>query len=428
MPRDLGSQKPHDERAHRDDHDRHADDHPSGKRHVDAGGRAQQADADQVRRRADRCAHAADRRRERRDEHHRHRIALKFAIAFSFASELGQHGQTERKHHRGRRRIAHPHRQEAGDAGVRHDEPQPARADPCRRERGERQPAIEAVGDHPFGEDEAADEEKNDGIGERRVCDLSGGDAEDDAERRPEQRGNSERQRLRHPEDDHQREHRAYALRGRRQARRHEQNREREQRAGDQAECLASPIEGFFAGRVCLGRHAADIMEQERARNNYARRRVFWYTIPDLPQSGSQHELEVIHVVDVHRSRRRRRVAGDFSVCDARVQLDGHGRVPRRLAAEAPLVAPQHPRRAERLDDVEHVRPHIRQRRFDRRHPVQDLRAHERLAAPASAARVGVLKERLQSIDGVGEPRFRRRMRLELVPQLPEPLVLIGWE
>ena len=39
-------------------------------------------------------------------------------------------------------------------------------------------------------------------------ADLSRGDAEDDAERRTEQRGNSERQRLGHPEHDHQREHR----------------------------------------------------------------------------------------------------------------------------------------------------------------------------------------------------------------------------
>ena len=68
--------------------------------------------------------------------------------------------------------------------------------------------------DHPFGEDEASDEEKYDGVGERRIRDLSGGDAEDDAQRRTEQRGHGERQRLGHPEHDHQREHRANALRG----------------------------------------------------------------------------------------------------------------------------------------------------------------------------------------------------------------------
>ena len=88
----------------------------------------------------------------------------------------------------------------------------------------------------------------------------------------------------------------------------------------------------------------------------------------------------------------------------------------RRLAAEAPLIPSKHTGRTERLDHVEHVRPHIRQRLFDRRHPAQDLRAHERLTAPASASCVCVLDQRLQSIDGVGESRFRRRMRLELVP------------
>ena len=116
----------------------------------------------------------------------------------------------------------------------------------------------------PFGEDEAADEQKNDGIGERRVRDLRGGDAEDDAQRRPEQRGDGERQRLRHPEHDHQREHGPDALRGRSQRARQQQNRDRQRRSGDQAECLAPSIERFLRRRVSLGRHAADIMVYDR--------------------------------------------------------------------------------------------------------------------------------------------------------------------
>src|SRR5688572_27916789 len=98
---------------------------------------------------------------------------MKVSVYATFRAKLGRTRDTKRKHHRGGRRVAHPHRQETGDAGVVHDETQSARSDPRRCERGERKPASEPVSDHSFGEDETADEQKNDRIGEWSVGDLS---------------------------------------------------------------------------------------------------------------------------------------------------------------------------------------------------------------------------------------------------------------
>ena len=93
-----------------------------------AGGLAQVRDANQVRRRADGRAHAADGRREGGREHHRHRILLKRPVVLALAPELREHGESEREHHRGGGRVAHPHRENAGDARVHGDEPESAGA------------------------------------------------------------------------------------------------------------------------------------------------------------------------------------------------------------------------------------------------------------------------------------------------------------
>src|SRR5262245_39990291 len=74
------------------------------------------------------------------------------------------------------------------------------------------------------------------------------------------------------------------------------------------------------------------------------------------------------------------------------------------------------------------MRPHIRQRFFDGRHAAQDLRAGERLSAPASALGMRVLYERLEAIHGIRESRLGGRVRLEVVPQLAEALLLISGE
>ena len=82
-------------------------------------------------------------------------------------------------------------------------DPRGAAANRARRQRAERNPAIETVGEHRLGQHEAADEEKDDRIGKRREDDARRRDLQDDGQHRPDERGHGERQRLGDPEDHH---------------------------------------------------------------------------------------------------------------------------------------------------------------------------------------------------------------------------------
>ena len=128
------------------------------------------------------------------------------------AADFGEHRQAQREQHRCRRRVAHPHRDHARHAGIDDDQAEPAR--PIQRCQGaEREAAIEAMHEHRLGEDEAADEEKNDRVGERREHRARA------ARRRAEwpapARGapSPPAARLGHPHRDHQDQDRGEAMR-----------------------------------------------------------------------------------------------------------------------------------------------------------------------------------------------------------------------
>ena len=107
-----------------------------------------------------------------------------------------------------------------------------------------------------------------------------------------------------------------------------------------------------------------------RRRNNRLERGILVYDFPTHNRGLARLTCRgVTYVVDVHRSRRHRRFPRDLPVRHARVQFDGYGRIARRLTRQAPLVRPKHPGGTERIDYVDHVRPYIRQRLLDRRHP-----------------------------------------------------------
>ena len=67
-------------------------------------------------------------------------------------------------------------------------------------------PLIDAVHEHRLGQDEAADEDEDHGIGERRERRADRDDPQDHREHRAEHRGDRERQRLGDPEHDHHRQ------------------------------------------------------------------------------------------------------------------------------------------------------------------------------------------------------------------------------
>src|SRR5262245_25699196 len=69
-----------------------------------------------------------------------------------------------------------------------------------------------------------------------------------------------------------------------------------------------------------------------------------------------------------------------------------------------PPFLPDDPERTKAVDDFEHERPERGHRCFNGRHAPQYLRAGDVMIAPAAAAGVSVLKQRLQPVEGVREP------------------------
>ena len=82
-------------------------------------------------------------------------------------ADVADDRQADREHHRGRRRVADPHRDQRRHAAVGDEHPHRAGADQPRRQRRERDAPIEAVHEHRLGQHEAADEQEDDRIGER---------------------------------------------------------------------------------------------------------------------------------------------------------------------------------------------------------------------------------------------------------------------
>ena len=89
------------------------------------------------------------------------------------------------------------------DRAVHEQNPGRAAADRARRQRAERDAPVEAVHEHRLGQHEAADEQEDDRIGERREDGARRGDLQDDRQHRADERGHGQRQRLGHPEDHH---------------------------------------------------------------------------------------------------------------------------------------------------------------------------------------------------------------------------------
>ena len=71
--------------------------------------------------------------------------------------------------------------------------------------RAERDAPVEPVDEHRFGEHEAADEQEDDRVGERRERGARRSHLQDDRQHRSDERGDRQRQRLGDPEDDHHR-------------------------------------------------------------------------------------------------------------------------------------------------------------------------------------------------------------------------------
>jgi hypothetical protein len=94
-----------------------------------------------------------------------------------------------------------------------HEKPSGARADPRQRQHRVGHPAVEAVEEDAAGENEGADEEEHQRIGERREHIACRGDLERHAGGGPEQGGDRQWKRLRHPQHHHRAHHGGEAVR-----------------------------------------------------------------------------------------------------------------------------------------------------------------------------------------------------------------------
>jgi hypothetical protein len=221
--------------------DGHAERHPREERQRDAGLPAHEADADQVRRRADGRAEAADRGRERRREQERRRIRREPGTP-DMLLEHAQQREPDREHHRDGGRVADPHRDGARGAGVGGEDASGVLADARQPEDGEREAAIEAVEEDRLRQHERADEEEDERIRERRERLGRRRHAEHDRDRDAEERGHRHGDRFAHPEDDDCGQHRGEAVRGLLERERgRPDGGERERRAEEAQELAGAP-------------------------------------------------------------------------------------------------------------------------------------------------------------------------------------------
>ena len=108
------------------------------------------------------------------------------------------------------------------------------------------------MGEHRFGEHEAADEEKDDRVGERREDRARRRHLQDDRQHRADEGGDRERQGLGDPENHHHQQDGRQPVRGRGNRHRCREQDEQRERPGDEADGPAAPVEELLGRRVGL--------------------------------------------------------------------------------------------------------------------------------------------------------------------------------
>jgi hypothetical protein len=200
------AEQQHGERAEYADHGQ-AQGAPAGKRDRHTQLTADEAQADEVRRRADRCRQSADRGGEGDAQveaggERRRRPRRRIGRLLDRCHEAGDDRHHQRRRHGVGDEGARQHRHD------RHGGEQPARplSDPGHGEHGVGQPAVEPLDAERLGEQKRADEQEDERIGERPKHLLGGRHPEEHAGSGPDERRHGQRQRLGEPEHDHDRD------------------------------------------------------------------------------------------------------------------------------------------------------------------------------------------------------------------------------
>ena len=236
--------------------DRNPDQHPAEEGDLHSDQRPNEANADHVRRRADRCGQATDRGRERRHQHQRRGVAGIDAGGTAGRSKRGKNRESDPEHHRGGRGVGDPPGDECRHRTERQQNPARSRADPGEGEHSIRDPAVEPVEEDRARQNERADEQEHQRVGEWSEHLLGRGDLKRHAGRGAEQCGHREWQRLGDPQDHHRRQHCRQTMRRGREGR-HWKCQQQEEHCGgeDGSDFLAHQVGDDTARRWATLRH-----------------------------------------------------------------------------------------------------------------------------------------------------------------------------
>ncbi len=189
------------EDAEQQQHGRNADQHPLEEADLHAELGADEPDPDHIGRRADRGGQASDRGGERGHQHERGRVA---GVDRSRMWDPRMAARMDRPIPNIMAVVAvlEIHQEMSAVTAPKASRIRLGRAaDPGKRQHGVGHPAVEPVNEDGARQDEGADEEEHQRVGERREHLLGRGDLEHDAGGRAQQRRDREGQRLGDPED-----------------------------------------------------------------------------------------------------------------------------------------------------------------------------------------------------------------------------------
>ena len=216
---------------------------------MDVAHLVEEAEHDEVRRRADWRQDAANRAGIGRHEHESGRVLVVVevdiaAVCCEHLLDGGEQAEADREHHGRRGRVADPAGAECGGEADGQEDAARIGADPGAREQPVGKALVDAVRHHGLGEDEAAHEEKDHGIGKGGEGHADRDDARHDGERRANQGGDGDGDGLCDPPERDENHDGEQFMRFECQARnRGEEYEQGQQRAAEQANRAAAAVE-----------------------------------------------------------------------------------------------------------------------------------------------------------------------------------------
>ena len=165
-----------------------------------------------------------------------------------------QKSQADGEHHGSGGGVADPAGAEGSRQAHGQENPLWIRAHPLTGKKPVGKPLVQAVGHHGLGQDEAAHEEEDHGVGKGRKGRAHRHHAGDDRKGRPDERGDGDGHRLRDPPEGHQHHdgQKLMSLEGQTCDRSHE-DQQRQDGGTEEPDSAPLAVKGFFCFFYCFG-------------------------------------------------------------------------------------------------------------------------------------------------------------------------------